>query len=83
MIPVVEAISIVLEQTSALNTESVALSESTGRILAEDIVADTDLPPFDRAQMDGYAVRAADVANTPVSIRRRNKRKTSIGSRLS
>ena len=69
MIPVVEAISIVLEQTSALNTESVALSESTGRILAEDIVADTDLPPFDRAQMDGYAVRAADVANTPAQLK--------------
>jgi molybdenum cofactor synthesis domain-containing protein len=69
MIPVAEAINIVLEQTSALSTESVALSESTGRILAEDIVADTDLPPFDRAQMDGFAVRAADVANTPAQLK--------------
>jgi molybdopterin biosynthesis enzyme len=31
-----------------------------GRVLADDIIADTDLPPFDRSQMDGYAVRAAD-----------------------
>ena len=38
-------------------------------ILAEDIVADTDLPPFDRAQMDGYAVRAADVETTPARLR--------------
>jgi molybdenum cofactor synthesis domain-containing protein len=65
MIPIAEAINLVLAQTSALPVESVAISESIGRILAEDIVADTDLPPFDRAQMDGYAVRAADVANTP------------------
>ena len=69
MIPVAEAIDIVLAQTSALPVESVAISESSGRILAEDIVADTDLPPFDRAQMDGYAVRAADVANTPARLK--------------
>jgi len=69
MIPVTEAIDIVLAQTSALPVESVAISESIGRILAEDIIADTDLPPFDRAQMDGYAVRAADVANTPARLK--------------
>ncbi len=40
-----------------------------GRILAEDIIADSDLPPFDRAQMDGYAVRAADVARVPARLR--------------
>jgi molybdopterin molybdotransferase len=69
MIPIAEAIKIVLAQTSALPVESVAISESIGRILADDIVADTDLPPFDRAQMDGYAVRAADVANTPARLK--------------
>lgn len=36
-----------------------------GRVLAEDILADSDLPPFDRSQMDGYAVRASDVQDTP------------------
>jgi molybdopterin molybdotransferase len=40
--------------------ESVALAASPGRILAEPIVADRDLPPFNRAQMDGYALRAAE-----------------------
>lgn len=69
MIPVTEAIQIVLQQTSLLGTESVPLGDALGRILGEDIVADTDLPPFDRAQMDGYAVRAADVANTPARLR--------------
>jgi molybdopterin molybdotransferase len=69
MIPVAEAIGIVLAQTSALTVESVAISDSMGRILAEEIIADTDLPPFDRAQMDGYAVRAADVANAPARLK--------------
>src|SRR5216684_450217 len=69
MIPISEAIRIVLQHTSALEVESVALSDSLDRVLAEDIVADTDLPPFDRAQMDGYALRAADVATTPAQLR--------------
>jgi molybdenum cofactor synthesis domain-containing protein len=37
--------------------------------LAEDIVADTDLPPFNRSQMDGYAVRAEDTNDAPVRLR--------------
>jgi len=69
MISVADAINIILDQTSSLHAESVALSDAMGRILAEDIIADTDLPPFDRAQMDGYAVRAADVEHTPAHLR--------------
>jgi molybdopterin molybdotransferase len=69
MIPIREAIRIVLEQTRELEVEPVALNDSLGRILAEDVGADTDLPPFDRAQMDGYAVRAADVTDTPARLR--------------
>ena len=69
MIPVADAIQIVLDQTTTLPAESVALADALGKILAEDIVADTDLPPFDRAQMDGYALRAADVASTPARLR--------------
>ncbi|MEZ6196520.1 MAG: molybdopterin molybdotransferase MoeA [Planctomycetota bacterium] len=42
--------------------ESVALDEALGRVLAEDVAADMDQPPFDRASMDGFAVRAADLA---------------------
>ena len=43
-------------------TEEVALHEARGRVLAADIVAPTALPPFDNSAMDGYAVRAAEVA---------------------
>jgi molybdenum cofactor synthesis domain-containing protein len=68
MIPVREAISIVLGQTSRLAVEAVALGDSLNRVLAEDIIADCDLPPFDRAQMDGYAVRAEDVSKTPARL---------------
>lgn len=60
MIPVDEAITIVRRESRLLPVESVELGESLGRVLARDAVADGDLPPFDRAQMDGYAVRAAD-----------------------
>ncbi|HXT64865.1 MAG TPA: gephyrin-like molybdotransferase Glp [Pyrinomonadaceae bacterium] len=69
MIPVSQAIEIVLANVRCLDVESVPLNESIGRIVAENIIADTDLPPFDRAQMDGYAVRAADVANTPTQLK--------------
>ncbi len=69
MIPVSEAISIVLDHTTKLEVESVGLSDSLDRVLAEDIIADCDLPPFDRAQMDGYAVRADDVATSPARLR--------------
>src|SRR6185369_4143122 len=69
MISVAEAIQIVRQQTQALSTERVALDHVLGRVLAEDVVADTDLPPFDRAQMDGYAVRAQDVKEAPVRLR--------------
>jgi len=69
MISVAEAIQLVRENTVALESERVGLSDALGRVLAEDIVADSDLPPFDRAQMDGYAVRAHDVQDAPVRLR--------------
>jgi molybdenum cofactor synthesis domain-containing protein len=68
MISVAEAIRIVTEQTEALPSESVALADARGRYLAENVVADSDLPPFDRSQMDGYAVRAAETENAPVRL---------------
>ncbi len=42
-------------------TEDIALSDANGRVLAADIVARRDVPPFSRAGMDGYAVRARDI----------------------
>jgi molybdopterin molybdotransferase len=69
MIPVTEAIRIVVERAEPLAAERVALGEALGRVLAEDVFADTDLPPFDRAQMDGYAVRSEDLRETPARLR--------------
>jgi molybdenum cofactor synthesis domain-containing protein len=69
MIPVAEAIQIVLDQTPKLDYETIPLAEALGRTLAEDVVADTDLPPFDRSQMDGYAVRAGDVESVPARLK--------------
>jgi molybdenum cofactor synthesis domain-containing protein len=69
MISVAEAIRIVKEQTRALSPESVALEDALGRFLAEDIIADSDLPPFDRSQMDGYAIKASDVQTVPARLK--------------
>ena len=69
MIAVAEAIQIVRQQTVPLGTEQIDLPSALGRVLAQEIVADSDLPPFDRAQMDGYAVRAADTLDAPVRLR--------------
>ncbi|MDQ6653889.1 MAG: molybdopterin molybdotransferase MoeA [Acidobacteriota bacterium] len=69
MISIAEAIRIVKEQTNNLHPELVSLPQARGRFLAEDIIADTDLPPFDRSQMDGYALRASDVQTVPMKLR--------------
>ena len=69
MISVLEGIQIVRQQTRVLAAERVQLKNALGRVLAQDIVADSDLPPFDRSQMDGYAVRAEDAQAAPVRLR--------------
>ncbi|HEY8156564.1 MAG TPA: gephyrin-like molybdotransferase Glp [Myxococcota bacterium] len=57
-----EAQRLILESASALGPETVALPEALSRVLAESVVAGRDLPPADNSAMDGYAVRAADLA---------------------
>jgi molybdopterin molybdotransferase len=69
MLSVEEAQSLILGEIPLLDTESVPLSEALGRILREDVHATTDVPDGDNTAMDGYAVRAEDVANAPVSLR--------------
>ncbi len=69
MIPVAEAIEIVKKQTRPLKAESISLDGALGRFLAQDIVADSDLPPFNRSQMDGYAVQAADTRLVPARLK--------------
>jgi len=51
-------------------TETVPLLESLGRVLAVDVTADRDYPPFHRSTRDGFAVRVADVAEVPSALHR-------------
>jgi molybdopterin molybdotransferase len=69
MLSVEEAQSLILGEIPLLDTESIPLSEALGRILREDVHAPADVPDGDNTAMDGYAVRADDVANAPVSLR--------------
>ena len=69
MITVETASKIVARETQVLKPERVPIEDAVGRALAEDIIADTDMPPFDRSQMDGYAVKAADTEYAPVALK--------------
>lgn len=69
MLPIDKAKKIVASKIRPLGSESVALREAVGRILAEDVIADLDLPPFDRSQMDGFAVISSDTSDAPVTLR--------------
>jgi molybdopterin molybdotransferase len=63
LLSVAEARTIVLEHTQPLPAESTPLTPAVlGQVLAEDITSDLDMPPYDKAMMDGYALRSADVA---------------------
>lgn len=59
-IPIYEAIDKVLETTILLSSEKVSLQQSTGRILAFDLIANQDVPAFNRSLYDGYAIKAED-----------------------
>jgi molybdopterin molybdotransferase len=61
MLSVTEAQQAILTSVRRLEPETVSLLEALGRVLAEEVTAETALPPFDNSAMDGYAVRAADV----------------------
>ncbi len=56
----------VLDHVRPLGAEEVALGEALGRVLAEDVSAEEDLPPFDSSAMDGYAVIAGPAAELDV-----------------
>ncbi|MFZ3360886.1 MAG: molybdopterin molybdenumtransferase MoeA, partial [Xanthobacteraceae bacterium] len=65
LISVAEALQQVLAQAGPLPPDEVPLDEADGRVLAFDLKALRTQPPADVSAMDGYAVRAADVAKAP------------------
>jgi molybdopterin molybdotransferase len=72
LISVEEALAEILSHVRPLEPEPVPVLDAMGRVLAEEIISDINIPPFDNSAMDGYAVRAADVAlaspETPVQL---------------
>ena len=69
MLPVEEAQARVLAEVAILGEEAVSFADAFGRVLREDVLADADAPAADNSAMDGYAVRAEDVAVAPRSLR--------------
>ena len=60
VVPLEKAVEVISSFPLEPEVESVPLEEALGRVLAEDVVSPIDVPPFDRATVDGYAVKAED-----------------------
>jgi molybdopterin molybdotransferase len=58
-----EAIDIILKSARYLGDERIDFMQSLNRVLAEDVISDIDMPPFDKSAMDGFACRRADLAS--------------------
>jgi len=69
MLEVEEALRILLEAVRPLPAVEVELADARGRVLAEPVKADRDLPPTDRSAMDGFAVRSRDLSTGRVRLR--------------
>ncbi len=68
MISAQEASEIILSAVCTIGQETVDLTAAHERVLAENIIATENIPPFDNSAMDGYAVCGEDVANPPVML---------------
>jgi molybdopterin molybdotransferase len=63
-----DALKHILADLPPVGTETIALDDALGRVLAVDALATSDQPPFDTSSVDGYAVIAADVQQAPVTL---------------
>jgi len=68
LLSVEEALRRVLDGVEAIGPEPVAIEQARGRILGEPLQALLNQPPFNASAMDGYAVRAADIATLPATL---------------
>ncbi len=68
MLTVDAALALLIAQVQPLAPAEVALADVLDLVLAEEIASEIDSPPFDKALMDGYAVRSADVAHAPARL---------------
>jgi molybdopterin molybdotransferase len=69
LLPVEEALRRILDGVAPVGVESVDLIGAADRVLAEDVTATLTQPPFNASAMDGYAVRATDLASEPAALR--------------
>jgi molybdopterin molybdotransferase len=69
MLTIDEALAEVLARAVVLLPRRLTLAEAAGCVLAEDVAADRDMPPFDKSLVDGYAVRSADVVDPGVVLK--------------
>jgi molybdopterin molybdotransferase len=70
MLEVADALAEVLKHAKPLKSETVALTTAAiGQVLAADVTADTDSPPFSKSLRDGYAVRAADCSSSNAELK--------------
>ncbi len=69
LMPVAEALARVLDGAAPLPAQPTPLAQARGRVLAGDLAAQRTQPPADVSAMDGYAVRAADIAAAPARLR--------------
>jgi molybdopterin molybdotransferase len=69
MLSVAEALERIVTSFRPLPAETVSIAEAFGRVLAQDVFARVTQPPHAVSAMDGYAVRAADVAQVPVDLK--------------
>lgn len=69
MLTVTQALAALLREVRPFPPSTTPLDEALGLVLAEGITSSTDSPPFDKSLMDGFAVRAADVANGTATLR--------------
>jgi len=69
LLPVADALARILDGVRPKPAERVSLDDALDRVLAEDVAARRTQPPWDTSAMDGYAVRAADVATVPATLK--------------
>lgn len=68
VVPVAEAVRVVVTTAPVIAAETVPVEQSAGRVLAAPVVADMDIPGFDRSVVDGYAVRSSDTTGAGDAI---------------
>jgi molybdopterin molybdotransferase len=63
-----EAVRQILQKITPIDEENISFMQGFGRILAENVVSEVDLPPFANSSVDGYAVRSDDLVQIPTTL---------------